>query len=78
MLTRDVMQLKNLAILKLNPTNPIQPKQVKITKTKIVMFVQTIIHYCKFTNSNKQFCVRSNREDFDQVPIGSIYSYIND
>ena len=25
------------------------------------MFVQTIIRYCKFTNSNKQFCGRSNR-----------------
>ena len=32
------------------------------------MFEQTIICYCKFTNSNKQFYGRSNREAFDQVP----------
>ena len=25
------------------------------------MFQQTIIRYCKFSNSNKQFCGRSNR-----------------
>ena len=25
------------------------------------MFVQTNIRYCKFTNSNKHFCGRSNR-----------------
>ena len=25
------------------------------------MFVQTKIRYCKFTNSNKLFCGRSNR-----------------
>ena len=40
------------------------------------MFVQTNIRYCKFTNSNKQFCGRSNREAFDQVPIVYIYIYI--
>ena len=33
------------------------------------MFVQTIVRYCKFTNSNKQFCVGSNSEAFDQVPM---------
>ena len=42
------------------------------------MFQQTIIRYCKFSNSNKQFCgrfkSRINREAFDQVP--NIYIYI--
>ena len=55
------MQLKKLELSKINPTKPNQTKQVKITKTKILMFVQTNIRYCKFTNSNKKFCGSSNR-----------------
>ena len=50
-LTRDVMQLKK-------PSN-IKTKQVKITKTKNINVCTN--NHCKFTNSNKQFCGRSNR-----------------
>ena len=57
-LTRDVMQLKKPSNIKNKPN---QTKQVNMTKTKILLFVQTNIRYGKFTNSNKQFCGRSNR-----------------
>ena len=46
------MQLKKPRNIK---TEPNQTKLVKITKTKILMFVHTNIRYCKFSNSNKQF-----------------------
>ena len=62
-LTLDVMQLKKPRNIKT------KPKQVKITKTKNINVCKTIIRYYKFTNSNKQFCGRSNREAFYQVSI---------
>ena len=68
-LTWDVMQVQKPSNIKTKPnkTQQNQTKQVKITKTKNINVCtnnntayDSYALYCKFTNSNKQFCGRSN------------------
>ena len=76
-LTHNAIQLEKPINIK---TRPNQTKQVKITKTKNINVCTNKHTYCKFTNSNKQFCGCSNRASivklFYQVPYNALLGQI--